>query len=259
MGRILYKYLNIEGGKLMIGNKTLQFTNASQLNDPFDCHQKLIDYSNVPDIIAKDPIRKEWEQKIEENNALNLRNDTWLCSLSKIHDSILMWSHYCYNHRGVCIGLDLDKIMESWPPMFSTRYLKPLVFNVQYIDIIERPNAYNSNEDIYKYQLATKAKDWAYEQEVRLVAPEPYPDYALLTPEQKERSDRGETLDWKEVHHYLPLKGDCFESIYFGVNTVPKVKEKIINFARTKLNPDIKLYQMKVDENAFRLNAEEIH
>ena len=114
----------------MIGNKNLQFTNASQLNDPFDCHQKLIDYSNVPDIIAKDPIRKEWEQEIEENDALNRRNDTWLCSLSKIHDSLLMWSHYCYNHKGVCIGLDLDKVMESAPHMFSTRYLKPLVFDV---------------------------------------------------------------------------------------------------------------------------------
>ena len=69
----------------MIGNQNLQFTNASQLNDPFDCHQKLIDYSNVPDIIAKDPIRKEWEQEIEENDAFNRRNDTWLCSLSKIY------------------------------------------------------------------------------------------------------------------------------------------------------------------------------
>lgn len=49
MGRILYKYLDIEGAKCMIGNHNLQFTNASQLNDPFDCHPKLLDYSNVPE------------------------------------------------------------------------------------------------------------------------------------------------------------------------------------------------------------------
>ena len=48
MPRILYKYLDIVGAKCMIGNQNLQFTNASQLNDPFDCHPKLIDYSNVP-------------------------------------------------------------------------------------------------------------------------------------------------------------------------------------------------------------------
>lgn len=55
-----------------------------------------------------------------------------------------MWSHYCYNHKGICIGLDVDKVMESVPPMFGTLYLEPLVIDVQYQDIIERPNAYNS-------------------------------------------------------------------------------------------------------------------
>ena len=49
MSNILYKYLDINGAKCMLGNQNLQFTNASQLNDPFDCHPKLIDYSNVPE------------------------------------------------------------------------------------------------------------------------------------------------------------------------------------------------------------------
>ena len=242
----------------MIGNQNLQFTNASQLNDPFDCHPKLIDYSNVPDSIAKDAIHKEWEQEVFENKALNLRNDTWLCSFSKVNDSILMWSHYCYNHKGVCIGLDMDKVMKSVPKMFGTRFLQPLVFEVQYQDIIERPNAYYSAENTFGYQWKTKAKEWAYEQEVRLVMPKPGSMYAALTPEQAKRSKRNEVMDWKEVHHYMPLKGECFESIYFGVNTDPKEKEKIIQYACTKLNPEIKLYQMKVDDNAFRLKAEKI-
>ena len=104
MPRILYKYLDIVGAKCMIGNQNLQFTNASQLNDPFDCHPKLIDYSNVPNTKLQGWIPKEWWIEKEENDALNLRNDTWLCSLSKINDSLLMWSHYCYNHKGICIS-----------------------------------------------------------------------------------------------------------------------------------------------------------
>ena len=70
-----------------------------------------------------------WIEK-EENDALNKRNSTWLCSLSKVKDSILMWSHYCHNHEGVCIGLDLDKVMESVPPMFDVMYIKPLVLDI---------------------------------------------------------------------------------------------------------------------------------
>ncbi len=256
MSRILYKYIDINGAKLMLGNRNLQFTNASQLNDPFDCHPKLIDYSNVPDHVAQDTIRKDWEQKIHENDALNLRNDTWLCSLSKVNDSLLMWSHYCYNHKGVCIGLDLDKVMESVPPMFGTTFIKPLVIEVQYQDIIERPSAYRPTEDMFSYQWKTKAKDWSYEQEVRLVIPRPSFMYAALTPEQDKHPK--ESWDWREIHRYMPLKGECFESIYFGVNTEPTIKEKMIQYVRKELNPQINLYQMRVDENAFRLRAEVI-
>ena len=45
---VLYKYLDIEGAKMMLSNKTLQFTNAMQFNDPFDCDPNLIDFSKVP-------------------------------------------------------------------------------------------------------------------------------------------------------------------------------------------------------------------
>jgi len=256
MSRILYKYLDINGAKCMIGNQDLQFTNASQLNDPFDCHPKLIDYSNVPASLLHGWIPKEWWIEKEENDALNLRNNTWLCSLSKTNNSLLMWSHYCYNHKGVCIGIDIDKVMKSIPPMFGTLFLEPFVLDVQYQDIIERPNAYHSAEELFSYQWRTKAKAWEYEQEVRLVIPEPHPMYAALTPEQANSPKK--EYDWREIHYYMQLKNDCFESIYFGVNIEQSEKEKIIQYARKKLNSEIKLYQMRVDDNAFRLKAETI-
>ncbi len=251
MSRILYKYLDIEGAKCMIGNRNLQFTNASQMNDPFDCHPKLIDYSNVPADKLHGWIPKEWLITADENNALNLRDETWLCSLSKVCDSLLMWSHYCYNHKGICIGLDIDRVMESVPPMFGELYLTPIILEVQYQDIIERPNAYHSTEDIFTYQWRTKAKEWEYEQEVRLVIPRPSGIYAALTPAQIKQNK--EEWDWREVHQYMPLKAECFESIYFGVKIEQAEKEKMIRYVSTKLNPQTKLYQMNVDDDAFRL------
>lgn len=253
MPHILYKYLDIVGAKCMTENKNLQFTNASQLNDPFDCHPELIDYSNILDSENQKGIPKEWRVEIEENNALNLRNDTWLCSLSKVKDSILMWSHYCYNHKGVCIGIDIDKVMECVPPMFGSIYLKPLIVEVQYQDIIKRPKANDNNN--FAYQWMAKAKDWEYEQEVRLVMPNPNPMYAAFTFGQAQIREKqpNKVWDWREIHHYLPLKNECFDSIYFGINIEQDEKEKIIQYARKELNPQIKLYQMEVDENAFKL------
>ena len=250
MSNILYKYLDINGAKSMIGNQNLQFTNASQLNDPFDCHPKLIDYSNVPESKLQGWVPKEWWMEKEENDALNLRNGTWLCSLSKVYDSLLMWSHYCYNHKGICIGLDIDKVMQSVPPMFGTIYLKPFVIEVQYRNIIERPDAHQSVEDIFLYQWKTKAKEWQYEQEVRLVMQNPSAMYAAFTPEQAKQNK--EIWDWKETRHYMPLKAECFESIYLGVNIEQTEKEKITQLAKT-LNPDIRIYQMEIDTDRFNL------
>ena len=82
MSRILYKYIDMNGAKLMLGNQNLQFTNANQLNDPFDCHPKLLDYSNAPERTRQGLIPEEWWKLKEEIDATNLRNDTWLCSLS---------------------------------------------------------------------------------------------------------------------------------------------------------------------------------
>lgn len=84
--------------------------------------------------------------------------------------------------------------------------------------------------------------------------PRPSTMYAALTPEQANHPK--ETWDWREIHHYMPLKGDYFESIYFVVNTDSTEKEKMIQYVRKKLNSQINLYQMHVDENAFRLNPE---
>ena len=258
MCRILYKYLDINGGKCMIGNQNLQFTNASQLNDPFDCHPNLIDFSDIPEYV-RHGVPLDWYIEKEKKDAINLRNDTWLSSFSKVNDSLLMWSHYCWNHSGICVGLDLEKIMANVPGMgVGMIYFNPLVFEVKYQDILERPKAYHTAEDIFHYQLQTKAKDWVYEQEVRLVIEKPHPWLAAYTPAQAEEAEKykHKVWDWKEIHHYMKLGGECFESIYFGIKVNPTDKEKLINYARKKLNPDIKLYQMRIDENAFRLQAE---
>ena len=257
MSHVLYKYLDIGGAQWMLGLEerkypNLQFTNATQLNDPFDCHPSLIDHESMVDKNLQG-IRKEWQKEVEENRATNLRNDTWLCSLSKIYDSILMWAHYCYGHKGVCIGLDIEKVLNNIPDLFALAGV--LDFEVQYQDIIRRPSG---GINPWHYQLSTKAKDWEYEREVRLIAENPSGMYAAFTPQQAKENKPNKAWDWKKIHQYMPLKGECFESIYFGINTDPNEKEKIINHACKHLNPNIKLYQMSVDENAFRLKAEDI-
>lgn len=251
MSRILYKYLDIKGAKWMLGMEkgrkypNLQFTNPSKMNDPFDCDKNLLDYSDIPDCMTQGWIPKEWLREKEINDAHNRRYFAWICSLSKVYDELLMWTHYCNYQSGVCIGLNIDSIVKNVHPFFDSIYCEPLVEDVQYRDITQRPDFKTVSWD---YQLVTKDKKWEYEQEVRLIFPHATHFNAEFPPTAKSN-------DATELRDYLPLKADCFDSVYFGVNIDPIEKEKILKYMR-KLNPSAKLYQMQVDEDAFRLKAE---
>ena len=48
---------------------------------------------------------------------------------------------------------------------------------------------------------------------------------------------------------------DCFESIYHGINTTEEDQYEIVKIARN-LNPEIKIYRMKPNPTAFKLDAE---
>lgn len=234
----------------MLYYSDLQFTNATYLNDPFDCHPSLIDFSKVPAEKAK-VWGKDGVIALESNRYERLRDETWVCSLSKIHDSLLMWSYYG-NHKGVCVGLDMEKAHKYLSKIFCSIYIGAMEMEVQYKDIIEKPDFFRDAKDYFHYQLATKAKAWEHEQEVRLLLIDPFPEYMYLTEEQYKSN---KTMNWKEVRAYPTLGGECFESVYLGINMNEQDREKVIKAAK-KCNPDIKINQMTVDPEAFRLKEE---
>ena len=122
---------------------------------------------------------------------------------------------------------------------------------VQYKDIIEKPDYFKDEKDFFYYQISTKAKVWEHEQEVRLFILDPLPKYMRLSPGL---NDNKGPIDWKEVRAFSEIGGECFESVYLGVNMNSDEKSKIISIAR-KLNPSIRIYQMEIDADAFRLNT----
>lgn len=256
----LYKYLDVDGGLAMLSNSNMQFTNATKLNDPFDCHPSLIDFSNVPEkqmrIWGKELVMKAESSQFEQR-----RDSAWICSLSKVNNSLLMWSYYS-NHRGICIGLDMEKTRKYLSDILCSIFIGALEFDVQYKEIIEKPDYFKQEHgfDLMKYQLSTKAKDWEHEQEVRLVLINPTP---AIIPNHSSMLKMvfpyiNKPIDWKEGRGYRNIEGECFESVYLGVNIDGDKRNEIIEAAK-KLNPKIKIYQMKVDADAFRLHPEQIY
>ena len=137
MSNLLYKYLDINGAIMMLHYSDLMYANATTFNDPFDCHPSLIDCSNVP----ANERKGRPANIIEELHSSRLRNnheDLWICCLSKLYDSILMWSYY-NKHEGVCLGLNMDLVAKyidvNYGMMVTTQGRE-----VQYRDIVNKPH-----------------------------------------------------------------------------------------------------------------------
>lgn len=249
---LLFKYLDAHGAAAMLQGSNLQFTNATRLNDPFDCHPALIDFSKITPEQSK-PWGREDTIALKSHPHERDRERAWICCLSKIHDSILMWSYY-NDHKGVCIGLDIEKVKPYIHYMLGTMVFPPQ--EVVYPDIIDKPDFFAGREDFFSYQMLSKAKEWSHEQEVRMFILDPHQmcmDICL----PYEPEDKNAVIDWKEVRAYPRLGAECFASIYFGINILERRKKKIIKIAR-KCNPYIKIYQMTVNPDAFRLDCIEV-
>lgn len=250
---LLYKYLDMNGAKCMLYYKTLQYTNALKLNDPFDCHPGLIDFSKITSEQAY-PWGKEDTISLKINPYERYRERAWICCLSKIFDSILMWSYY-NGHAGVCIGLDKEKIeahLRSVNCTMADIGMSGEPFHdVIYRDVIKKTDFFaHNNADFFYYQMLTKAKDWEHEQEVRMIVLDPYPWHQYLTFEPE---DENEVIHYKEIRTGLSLSGECFAALYLGVNIKPKDKDTIVKLCN-ELNPDMQIYQMSVNPDAFKLD-----
>lgn len=248
MSNILYKYIDIEGAFSMLHNCNLMYANVSTFNDPLDCHPSLIDYSNVPDNDNYRCPPSDFIKSMHFNSHYNFRNNLWICCLSKIYDSILMWSYY-NKHKGICIGLDMDKVASCLHPLLGLQ-VGINAQDVVYTDIISKPDFYRDEQDFYKYQLLTKAKEWSHEQESRLYINKPSTEYMRLLPFQMNKKE----LKHEELRVFVPLTFECYSTIYLGVKIEPEHRYKIIKLAKS-LNPNIKIYNMYIDSNSFVLNS----
>lgn len=206
----LYKYLDFQGGKEMLLHHNLQFTKASKLNDPFDCHPALIDFSDVPTEKTR-TYQEKLQSILEPNNTEKAREKEYICSLSKNYNSILMWSYYT-NHKGVCIGLDMEKVGKYYSKI-PVDLIGCLKWEVQYRDVSKKPDYLSSIEDLFKYQRTTKTPEWHHEEEVRLFS---YSPSLTVMPTRNPQAKPLPTP--KRDHQYLIIGGECFESIYLGYN-----------------------------------------
>jgi hypothetical protein len=148
-----------------------------------------------------------------------------IISASVVHDSILMWSHYGDNHSGIVLEFDTND-----PPFsqIGNDSILMVKYSERKPDYIHFDHGHRFNEMMFAV-AATKAIDWAYEKEVRiLVAASALRDalYLPLTPasikgvilgcraHSTTESAVRETLGHRQFRHVRILQAELHPSMY---------------------------------------------
>jgi len=243
---VLYKYRPLgEYAEEIITKSSFWFAEPNSFNDPFDCNLSEVRDHKPKDLIrflrletglngySKTQLKSIAREEPEFVNSLARRarkymfRETALLSLSKVHDNILMWSHYSSSHSGIVIALDLAKDPDFFKLSIEVDYhpetsYKPINSFIDYSD---------DDKNFISKLFATKSNRWSYEKEVRI---------------KKEKSG------------LYPIKSKAISKIYFGCKTEKAKRDDFIKLCKNNNLNHISFYQAVTAYASFSLKFYEI-
>ena len=177
MPRYLYKYWSASSVIRFLNNHKIMFSQYTAFNDPFECAAN-IDTNNSA-IEWESYLRSQGVHPVEGRhlvkNVLCDKNKASKTIKDAVHstiirsgifcmtpkpDNLLMWAHYADEHKGACIKFDLLQDVSSF--CFPKK-----------VDYSDDYYSYNYLREQKKAStvLWHKSKEWAYEEEYRIVKP----------------------------------------------------------------------------------------
>ncbi len=159
---------------------------------------------------------------------------------SEVKDSILMWSYYTNDHKGVCLEYDLNLLDNDKE---ENQNILNAIQKVQYSETQYNNTKYFSSPNDINNVFFTKALCWAHEQEWRLVL--------------KDNVER--------------IKFPCLTGVYLGANfrqecvalekqesTTPK-KNYFVKIIRACMNKEnVSVYEAIQDREKYKINFTKI-
>lgn len=266
--RIVYKYLDSIGGRLALHESTIKYTSILHFNDPFECRFGDFSPDDVKRFVEDFEIAKtdrdQWkafcnahadfipagsserelmrhqttEQLLQYVKSFSLQAQPFvhsgvaktlaIASFSERKDSLLMWSHYAQQHKGLVIGYDTNCFHSILPDGDS---LSP----VSYVDKrVAMPLSSDVPWGTLDQLTTTKFHDWSYEHEWRSVVVD-----------HEERMDEYGSIYAKIDPHYI-----C--EINIGACATNELISVCGDYCSN--HPNCKLYQASFDRREYSLN-----
>lgn len=179
----LYKYCSYNKNSLhFLINRKIWFSNPEYFNDPFDCKYQFktdTDKAEFENYARKhNPERLEElmsfindddEKEVYNKIVAKLTYDVYeelkkagVFCLSEHNNNILLWSHYADAHKGFCIEFERCKDRDNDLGDYrTTRRVEYIPRDYEKVTVL--------NEKSWDMKFFTKALDWEYEREWRLI------------------------------------------------------------------------------------------
>lgn len=249
--KVLYRYRHLQGDhrewtKRIITDSVIYFASPLSFNDPFDCkvhyqsslspkllkiryadllkkklpnlNRKMRREKVAADMVSLNPI--EFIAKMERS-LQDAANRIGVLSLSATNRNVLLWSHYAAGHSGICL-----KFQVANNTMFLD-FTQPVKYFQDYpeINLIK-----NSPEEQVQAFLLTKAIDWKYEEEWRII-------------------------DVRKGPGYKKFPYEMLSEVIFGARMDLRDKREIVEWVKDRKTP-IQLSQASLSNKSFSLVIE---
>ena len=159
---LLCHYTSFEAALRIIGSNSLRFGDFRNMNDVAEVKRE--ELSMYPE---------EFEREVKQYKSISL---TFSSDTKMAFDIAPLWGHYAHNGNGVCLMFDKESLMKQYNKQYPEMCL-PSQLEIKYIEDFTNavfPEAdYDGNRPLNQKEIEnifyTKAKDWEYENEYRLL------------------------------------------------------------------------------------------
>lgn len=221
-GRYLFKYVSPDAIQhvLKLNKVSIRFSYTMFYNDPYELFLQLAEDGDI-----KYNARALFYYIYE-----TLPQFPVTC-FSRDPSSIVMWSHYANDHKGICIGFNEKKLTNQFSAAFigNVQYINdPMSIKDGVMDYLSYSGKKTNTKRIIAKALTlayfSKRKDWQYEKERRIV----------IQPNEATKID--------EKYFTLEIDANTIDYIIFGQETA---KEDIIKTRDWAYDNNIKMIFMR--------------
>ena len=171
-----------------------------------------------------------------------------ILSLTKVHDSILMWAHYCEDHTGFVVEVDIQNYFFNQQPGVTLREVsytknRPKFSFPDFVASLEDQKTHPDENHSSQIQdiFHTKSNDWQYEEEWRLVVSN-LSNYAKL--------EDCTSCDGNPVPGLKKLPIDAFNTIILGCRGSYDHVAQALEFGKQN---NIQIDQMKDHSTDYKI------